>query len=34
MLKVDPKTIPRVIDHRRRMGERAAVKKVIAEELA
>ena len=31
---VDPARIPKVIDHRRRMGERAAVRKVIAEELA
>ena len=31
---VDPKRIPNVIDHRRRMGERAAVRKAIAEELA
>ncbi len=31
---VDPKKIPRVIDHRRRMSERATVKKVIAVELA
>jgi glutathione S-transferase len=30
---VDPKTIPRVIDHRRRMAERASVKKAIAQEL-
>jgi glutathione S-transferase len=30
---VDPRTIPRVIDHRRRMSERATVKKAIAEEL-
>ena len=30
---VDPKTIPRVIDHRRRMAERATVKKVTAQEL-
>ena len=30
---VDPKRIPNVIDHRRRMGERAAVRKAIAEEL-
>ena len=30
---VEPKTIPRVIDHRRRMSERATVKKAIAEEL-
>jgi glutathione S-transferase len=31
---VDPKTIPRVIDHRRRMSERATVKKSIAQELS
>jgi glutathione S-transferase len=31
---VDPKTIPRVIDHRRRMSERASVRKAIAQELA
>ena len=31
---VDPKKIPRVIDHRRRMSERATVKKAIAVELA
>jgi glutathione S-transferase len=31
---VDPKTIPRVIDHRRRMSERATVKKAIAQELS
>jgi glutathione S-transferase len=31
---VDPARIPRVVDHRRRMSERAAVRKVIAEELA
>jgi glutathione S-transferase len=31
---VDPTHIPRVIDHRRRMGERAAVKKAIAQEFA
>lgn len=30
---VDPKKIPRVIDHRRRMSERATVKKAIAVEL-
>jgi glutathione S-transferase len=30
---VDPKTIPGVIDHRRRMSERATVKKAIAQEL-
>jgi len=31
---VDPKRIPRVVDHRLRVSERAAVRKVIAEELA
>jgi glutathione S-transferase len=31
---VDPAGIPRVIGHRRRMGERAAVRKAIAQELA
>ena len=31
---VDPKAIPRVIDHRRRMAERATVRKAIAQELA
>lgn len=31
---VDPARIPRVIDHRRRMSERASVKKAIAEETA
>jgi glutathione S-transferase len=31
---VDPARIPKVIDHRRRVGERAAVRKAIAEELA
>jgi glutathione S-transferase len=31
---VDPKRIPRVLDHRRRMLERPAVKKAIAQELA
>lgn len=31
---VDPTLIPRVMDHRRRMLERASVKKAIAEELA
>ena len=31
---VDPKRIPRVVDHRRRVSERAAVRKAIAEELA
>jgi glutathione S-transferase len=30
---VDPKTIPRVIDHRRRMSERPTVKKAIAQEV-
>jgi glutathione S-transferase len=31
---VDPKRIPRVVDHGRRVSERAAVRKAIAEELA
>jgi glutathione S-transferase len=31
---VDPARIPRVIDHRRRVGERTATRKAIAEELA
>ena len=31
---VDPGRIPRVIDHRRRVGERAAVQKAIADEIA
>jgi glutathione S-transferase len=31
---VDPKRIPKVIDHRRRVGERAATKKAIASELS
>ena len=31
---VDPKRIPKVIDHRRRMSERATVKKAIADEFA
>jgi glutathione S-transferase len=31
---VDPGRIPRVIDHRRRVGERPATRKAIAEELA
>jgi glutathione S-transferase len=31
---VDPRRIPKVIDHRRRVGERAAVRKAIADELA
>jgi len=31
---VDPARIPRVIDHRRRVGERAAVRKVIADEFS
>jgi glutathione S-transferase len=31
---VDPARIPRVIDHRRRVGERAATRKSIAQELA
>jgi len=30
---VDPASIPRVVDHRRRMAERPGVKKAIAEEL-
>jgi glutathione S-transferase len=30
---VDPKRIPKVIDHRRRVGERAAVRKAITDEL-
>jgi glutathione S-transferase len=30
---VDPARLPKVIDHRRRMSERAAVKKAVAEEL-
>jgi glutathione S-transferase len=30
---VDPSRFPKVIDHRRRMSERPAVKKAIAEEL-
>ena len=30
---VDPRTIPRVIDHRRRMSERATVKTAIGQEL-
>lgn len=30
---VDPHAIPRVIDHRRRMSERATVKKAISQEL-
>ena len=30
---VDPARIPRVLDHRRRMSERATVKKAIAQEL-
>jgi len=30
---VDPKTIPRVIDHRRRMSERDAVREAIAQEV-
>src|SRR5205814_6020276 len=30
----DPKCIPRVIDHRRRMSQRTAVRKAIADELA
>ena len=31
---VDPARIPRVIDHRRRMSERAGVRRAIAQELA
>lgn len=31
---VDPKRIPRVIEHRSRMAERASVKKAVAQELA
>jgi glutathione S-transferase len=31
---VDPKKIPRVIDHRRRMSERVTVVRAIAAELA
>ena len=31
---VDPSRFPKVIDHRRRMSERPAVRKAIAEELA
>jgi glutathione S-transferase len=31
---VESKRIPRVVDHRRRVSERAAVRKAIAEELA
>ncbi|MGZ5913249.1 MAG: glutathione S-transferase family protein [Reyranella sp.] len=31
---VDPQRVPRVIDHRRRVGERPAVQKAIADELA
>jgi glutathione S-transferase len=31
---VDPNRIPRVVDHRRRVSERAAVRKAVAEELA
>jgi len=31
---VDPSRFPKVIDHRRRMSERPAVQKAIAEELA
>jgi glutathione S-transferase len=30
---VDPAAVPRVVDHRRRMSERAAVRKVMADEL-
>ena len=32
--RVDPSRFPKVMDHRRRMSERPAVQKVIAEELA
>jgi len=31
---VDPAAIPRVIDHRRRMGERTTVKEAIRQEFA
>jgi glutathione S-transferase len=31
---VDPQRIPRIIDHRRRVAERAAVRQAIAHELA
>jgi glutathione S-transferase len=31
---VDPRRIPRVIDHRRRLSERASVRKAIAQEIA
>ena len=31
---VDPARLPKVSDHRRRMSERAAVRKAIAQELA
>jgi glutathione S-transferase len=31
---VDPRRIPRVIEHRSRMGNRASVKKAVAEEIA
>ena len=31
---VDPRRIPRVIEHRSRMGDRASVKKAVAEEIA
>jgi glutathione S-transferase len=31
---VDPNRLPRVVEHRRRMAERPAVRKVLAEELA
>ena len=30
---VDPAAVPKVVDHRRRMSERAAVRKVVADEL-
>ena len=31
---VEPARVPKVMDHRRRVGERAATKKAIAQELA
>jgi glutathione S-transferase len=31
---IDPARFPKVRDHRQRMSERAAVRKVVAEELA
>jgi glutathione S-transferase len=31
---VDPRQIPRVIEHRSRMGDRASVKKAVAQEIA